>query len=240
MSSNNPFTPPGATPADMATLRDIVKHQSTNPAAWDDAWQANLTPWDAGVFQPPLREIIEGGEVNFPRQGRAFVPGCGSGYDAVYLASALGLKSLGMDVSETAIISAKSILASVNVPAPGEVSFASGDFFQLQVEEGFDIIYDYTFFVAIPPARRAEWGRRMSSLVKPGGYLIALVWPIDLATEVGPPYFVRVEHYEEVLGESFEKILDKAPTTSLPSHAGKERIVVWKRSARRESGSSQD
>lgn len=69
----------------------------------------------------------------------------------------------------------------------------------------------------------------MASLVNPGGYLITLVWPIEPPSDVGPPFFVRVEHYKEVLGEAFEKVFDKTPETSLPRHVGKERIVVWKR-----------
>lgn len=69
----------------------------------------------------------------------------------------------------------------------------------------------------------------MTTLVKPGGYLITLVFPIDLPTDTGPPYFVRVEHYAEVLGENFVKIIDKVPETSIESHVGKERIVVWQR-----------
>jgi len=69
----------------------------------------------------------------------------------------------------------------------------------------------------------------MASLVKPGGYLITLVWPIEPETDVGPPFFVRVEHYAKALGVNFVQVLDKEPTTSLPRHVGKERMVVWKR-----------
>ncbi|KAG6915137.1 hypothetical protein DXG01_013101 [Tephrocybe rancida] len=216
-----------ATLTEVSKLREIVK--SGEPSAWDDAWQADITPWDAGDFQPPLKEVIESGNVDFPRQGHALVPGCGSGYDAIYIASALHLKTLGMDISETALSKANSILASTNVPGPGEVSFAAGDFFALKSDGKFGVIYDYTFFVAIPPTRRAEWGKQMASLIKAGGYLITLVYPIDPPTELGPPFFVRVEHYEDVLQGAFTKVFDKVPTTSSAKHVGKERIVVWKR-----------
>ncbi|KAG6875013.1 hypothetical protein C0992_005555 [Termitomyces sp. T32_za158] len=214
-------------PAQMDQLRLIV--QSGEPATWDAAWQANVTPWDAGTHQPPLQEVVESGVINFPRHGQALVPGCGMGYDTIYLASALNLKVLGTDVSETAIERARAHLATNNIPPPGEVSFEAGDFFSFKSEDKFDVVYDYTFFVAIPPKRRVEWAQQMISLVKPGGYLITLVWPIEPQSEVGPPFFVRVEHYAEVLGEAFEKVFDKAPETSLPRHVGKERIVVWKR-----------
>lgn len=229
MSSND--VPVVAAVPDLAKVQEIVK--SGDPSTWDLAWQANITPWDVGEIQPPLQEIIESGTINFPRQGRALVPGCGSGYDAIYIASALQLDTIGMDVAQTAIAKAQTILSSKEIPTPGKASFELGDFFALQpssLEERFDVVYDYTFFVAIPPTRRPEWGRQMISLVKPGGYLITLVWPIAPPTELGPPFFVRVEHYEDVLGGNFVKVFDDVPKTSLPNHAGKERIVVWKRS----------
>ncbi|KAG6848804.1 hypothetical protein H0H93_013879 [Arthromyces matolae] len=152
------------------------------------------------------------------------------GYDVFYLASALKLNSLGLDISETAIEKANSILNTLDLPPnTGKASFSSDNFFYLQVEEQFDLIYDYTFFVAIPPSKRREWGDKMASLIKAGGYLITLVFPIDPPTDLGPPFFVRVEHYDEVLVGSFEKVLDKIPTSSLPTHLGRESIAVWRR-----------
>ena len=87
----------------------------------------------------------------------------------------------------------------------------------------------YSFFVAIPPSRRAEWGRQMKKLVKPGGFLITLVFPIDDDNGTGPPFYVRGEHYEEVLGEGWEVVVDKVPEVSLESHVGRERMVVRRR-----------
>lgn len=37
-----------------------------------------LTPWDTGYSQPPLRAILASGKVDFPTQGTALVPGCGT------------------------------------------------------------------------------------------------------------------------------------------------------------------
>jgi methyl halide transferase len=69
----------------------------------------------------------------------------------------------------------------------------------------------------------------MASLVKPGGYIITLVFPILPETDLGPPYFVRVEHYAEVLDKNFIKVMDKEPGTSEDTHVGRERMVVWRR-----------
>jgi len=85
------------------------------------------------------------------------------------------------------------------------------------------------FFVAIPPSQRAEWGRQMNSLIKPGGFLITLIYPLDPPKEDGPPFFVRPEHYVEPLGQKWEKVIDKVPEVSLENHIGRERLVVWKK-----------
>ena len=69
----------------------------------------------------------------------------------------------------------------------------------------------------------------MTKLVKPGGYLITLVFPLDPPRDIGPPFFVRPEHYDDVLGEGWETVLDIVPEVTpetLPDHVGKERIVV--------------
>ncbi|KAJ7192268.1 thiol methyltransferase 1 [Mycena pura] len=206
-----------------AGVRDII---TEDPHSWDKAWSKNLIPWDAGEIQPPLREVIQSGEVPFPTQGRALVPGCGSGYDASFISTALGLDTLAIDISEIAVKS-----AAKNIPDGVNARVEVHDFFSFSVpkNEKFDLIYDYTFFVAIPPPRRPEWGAQINSLIKPGGYLITLVFPIDPKNDVGPPFFVRPEHYYAPLGDGWEKVVDRVPNASLSSHVGRERLVVWKK-----------
>lgn len=87
-----------------------------------------------------------------------------------------------------------------------------------------------SFFVAIPPPRRVDWARQMAKLVKPGGFLITLVFPIiDPDTGTGPPFYVRAEHYREVLGDGWEVVVDKIPEVSLETHKGRERMIVRRR-----------
>lgn len=69
----------------------------------------------------------------------------------------------------------------------------------------------------------------MAELVKPGGYLITLVFPIDPPVDHGPPWYVRPSHYVEILGNGWEKVWDKIPAQSAPSHVDRERMVVWKK-----------
>lgn len=88
----------------------------------------------------------------------------------------------------------------------------------------------HRFFVAIPPVRRSDWGKQMSALLKPGGYLITLIFPLNQPEDAeGPPHHVKPEHYATVLGDGWEKVLDRIPENSIPQHVGRERLVVYRK-----------
>ncbi|RPD67030.1 thiol methyltransferase 1 [Lentinus tigrinus ALCF2SS1-7] len=210
-------------PVKIGKIRKIIQDREQD--GWDEAWQKDVTPWDAGTLQPPLKDLIESKRVPLPTTGRALVPGCGKGYDAICIAQGLGIETIGSDVSETAVQAAEEYTKSLGVDAP--VRYEVSDFFALK--EQYDLVYDYTFFVAILPSRRPEWGQKMCEIVKPGGFLITLEFPLFPYHETGPPFWVQPEHYDEVLGDCWEKLIDEVPKISLESHVGKERIVVRRR-----------
>jgi len=203
----------------QARLRATVANEG-----WDAAWKNGITPWDVGRSQPPLRDIIVSGRVKFPTEGTALVPGCGKGYDAVVIATQLGLHTTGIDISTTALVASNAYKQETGVK---NVEFKTADFFTM--DGSFDLIYDYTFFVAIPPSMRPAWGKKMTELVKPGGYLISLVFPIDPPVEHGPPYYVRPNHVLGALGEGWEKLIDEVPENSSEPHVGRESLLVLKR-----------
>jgi hypothetical protein len=86
------------------------------------------------------------------------------GYDPIFIAATLGLDTLGIDISPTAIRSAYacasilryltsffddlsgSLLQSSPDIYPGSVTFQVSDFFSLSVtqDRSFDLVYDYT------------------------------------------------------------------------------------------------
>ncbi|KAI0800245.1 thiol methyltransferase 1 [Fomes fomentarius] len=210
-----------------AVVRNLIEtHQDKG---WDEAWKVGTTPWDAGQPQPALTALLESGTIGFPRAGRALVPGCGRGYDTVSIAAILGIETLGTDIAPAAIEAAQKYIQSAASTAIDKVRFEVTDFFALDDAAGFDLIYDYTFFVAIPPSRRPEWGHQVTKLMKPGGYLITLIYPMLPYREYGPPFYVRPEHYGEVLGEEWVTVLDIVPGVTLESHVGKERLIVRRR-----------
>jgi methyl halide transferase len=81
--------------------------------------------------------------------------------------------------------------------------------------------------VAIPPKLRPDWAKQMNKLVKLGGYLVTLIYPIAPAPyEGGPPHYVQPEHYDEVLGEEWQKIIDEEPKVKMEKRMSGERMVV--------------
>lgn len=67
----------------------------------------------------------------------------------------------------------------------------------------------------------------MTRLVKPGGYLVTQVFPMDEVRSDGVP--IHPDQLPDLLGDAWEVVLDEAPEASVPSHAGRERMVVRRR-----------
>ncbi|KDR76474.1 hypothetical protein GALMADRAFT_1328186 [Galerina marginata CBS 339.88] len=203
-----------------------------NLPSWELAWKTGSTHWDVGESQPSLKEAIKSSGIDFPRTGRALVPGCGSGYDVEYISIALGLDTLGLEVAETAIKKARELIEKAKPLHPGIVAnIVNQDFFAFDPpeREHFELVYDHMFFGAIPHSMRNEWGKQMAKLIKPGGHLVTIAFPLFPEFEGGPPPYIKPEHYEEVLHSNFVKVLDKIPEASSASHEGKERLMIWRR-----------
>ena len=71
----------------------------------------------------------------------------------------------------------------------------------------------------------------MSKLVRPGGHLVTLIYPV-MEKEGGPPFQVKVEDIEAIiLKNGFHKVhLEPVPKEmSFPDRGGKEFIGIWKK-----------
>ncbi|KAL0094822.1 S-adenosyl-L-methionine-dependent methyltransferase [Phycomyces blakesleeanus] len=164
---------------------------------WEKRWQNGQTGWDKGTVSPALKKLIEqdtDGAI-VPCKGRGLVPGCGSGYDVQFLASK-NLHMTGIDLSPTCIK-----LCRKNHPdaAKDNYAFETGNFFDFEVPDGgYDLAYDYTFLCALEPKMRPQWASRYAEIIRPGGVLIALQYPLD-GHEGGPPFSLTPEMYVENL-----------------------------------------
>lgn len=192
---------------------------STRPEFWDQRYVAGKTPWDQHGVPAALREFLRQAPVN----GRALVPGCGSGYEIKALHES-GWPVLGLDFSAAAVEKARRELGSL-----GDL-VRQGDFFAAAPDlGGFNLVYERTFLCALPPELHAAYARRMAELIRPGGVLCGLFFhgPEDEP----PPYPLSPTQILALLGSDFALVEDRAAGDSLPLFAGKERWQVWRRRA---------
>ncbi|KAL9432117.1 hypothetical protein AB3S75_027186 [Citrus x aurantiifolia] len=205
-------------------LQQLMHSESSG--GWEKCWEEGLTPWDIGQPAPIIVHLHQSGALP---KGRALVPGCGTGYDVVAMASPERYV-VGLEISDIAIKKAEELSSSL--PNAKFVSFLKADFFTWCPTELFDLIFDYTFFCAIEPEMRAAWAQKIKDFLKPDGELITLMFPISDHVG-GPPYKVSVSDYEEVLHPmGFQAISIVDNKLAIGPRKGREKLGRWKRSVR--------
>lgn len=199
--------------------------------SWREAWSRDDTPWDAGESAPELQRLLSAGELP---EGRVLVPGCGSGYDVLELARH-GREAVGLDVAPGAERRFRALRRRTETSSQ-LARFVVDDFFDYSPEQPFDALWDYTFLCAIEPDRREEWVDRVAELLRPGGMLAILLFPVvppgiaPVSEEVdGPPYPLEPDRVWSRLESDFH-LLELRPTRrSHEPRAGKEWIGRWRR-----------
>ncbi|KAJ5090757.1 hypothetical protein N7532_009441 [Penicillium argentinense] len=232
MSSSNPSRPSmGGRLLSTFLNRPINDHGSGWSSLWDSG-ESDL--WDRGKASPALVDIVEQETqlLNpFTVEGhrkKAFVPGCGRGYDVVMLALH-GFDAYGLEISGTAVKEAESYASkelkkpseyhfgskSNQARSPGSVTFLKGDFFSsnwnfkgdVDQYTKFDVAYDYTFLCALHPEQRKNWAASMARVLKPGGLLLCLEFPLYKDPKLpGPPWGLKGVHWN-LLSEGGDGII---------------------------------
>ena len=205
---------------------------------WDALWVAGVQPqqrWDIGGSHPCLLAANAAGSLP---QGRALVPGCGRGYDVASLASPTR-RVVGLEISPAAAAAARAYLAATAPEKLPHCSIEDGDFFAYAAGP-FDLVVDYTMLCATLPSRRGEWAAKMVSLVRPGGELYCIAFPLapypagkPVDPSRGPPFQLSKQLYHDLLEVEFECIeeADVPPELSPPARSGMEAVLRWKRKA---------
>lgn len=191
-------------------------------ASWSFRYEINSAPWDLGEPHPELvRRLDEdaglGGTV-----GSALVPGAGFGEDAGALARA-GWTVTAIDFAEGAGPKLKSQVE----PHGGSAVIA--DVLGYQPVEAFDLIFDHTFFCAIEPGQRTDFGLMVERLLAPGGRFISLVFPIGKPeAQEGPPWGIDVDMIDQALTDGFRLVSASEEFTSRRRQWA-QRWAVWER-----------
>jgi methyl halide transferase len=182
--------------------------------------EVGVTPWHLGEPALGLQDFIQ----KVPLDGLFLVPGCGQGLDVQLLAKTRPTATVfGLDLSDLVIQNAKETINETNV------KLISGDFFKTAdlEKDSFSFIFDYTFLCAMQLHKRNDWANRMKELIKPGGMLMTLMFPLqDHDLEKGPPFPLSVETYYDLLRDGF-KLESLEVCRSPPKRQGREKLAVW-------------
>lgn len=170
----------------------------SGPTEWSARYQTGITPWDLGRAHPELVRRLP--EIGPP--GTVIVPGAGRGHDAAVLAAA-GWTVTAIDFAP--------VLASHLEAAVGERGrVVIGDVFGHHPSRPVDMVFDHTFFCAIPLQLRGEFGHWASRVLRVGGNLVSVVFPLGRPhVQGGPPYGMSTADLREALGPSFVVVVDE-------------------------------
>jgi SAM-dependent methyltransferase len=198
-----------------------------DPRFWDGLYAAGRDGWDLRGPTPVLARLLETAP---PPPGRAAVPGCGRGHDARLLARH-GYPTVGFDFAEAAIVEARRLASGERRaagPAAAPLAFEQRDVFTLAdaYPGAFDLVWEYTCFPAVDPSKRAEYVDVLWRILRPGGRLLALFFPVDRPfVEQGPPFMSTREEIRRLLGPRFRIESAAEPPDSAPSRRGFEWLV---------------
>jgi SAM-dependent methyltransferase len=135
-------------------------------------YRVGFTPWDTGQVPPELRALIEGPGA-LP-EGRALDVGCGTGTQAVYLASA-GWQVTAVDAVPRPLARAR---------ARGEAAGVSIDWIladvarldRLGLTPGFTLVFDRGCFHGLDDGQRAACAAALTDLAAPGATLLMMAF----------------------------------------------------------------
>lgn len=194
---------------------------------WELLYQMQQTPWDLGSVTPAIKNLVKEGGIP-PVVRRILVPGCGVGYDVMEFASSRGdAQVVGLDLSTSAIQAAKDMARKGDPAIASRVEWVQGDFYSYSPKDIFDLVFDYTFLCAMQLHMRPNWAQKMSELVRPGCYLLTLIYPIS-DHEGGPPFALNPQIYHDLLDGTFE-MLWMRDCESAEFRKGREKLALWKR-----------
>ncbi|MCK6438742.1 MAG: TPMT family class I SAM-dependent methyltransferase [Planctomycetes bacterium] len=206
--------------------RDATAEEVADPAYWEKVYNEESPPgWDIGEPSPPLIRFFEDDPKPPVKPGRAIVPGCGYGHDALYLAKR-GFNVVAVDCAAPAIERVRARAEEEKL----DVEALQADLFDLpkRFAGAFDYVIEHTCFCAIHPSRRADYAKVMHGLLKPDGQLIGLFYHHQRPG--GPPYDVTPEEVRTTFEPLFHCRTLVIASGSIERRDGKELLArFWKK-----------
>jgi cyclopropane fatty-acyl-phospholipid synthase-like methyltransferase len=179
---------------------------------FEAAYLEGSPPWDIGRAQPELVKLAEAGRIT----GRVIDVGCGTGENALYLAT-LGLDVVGVDGSPEAIRQARDKANRRGISMKFDVAdvLDLGDY-----GEGFDTATDSGVFHVFDDDDRPRYQRSVRGVLRPGGHLFLMCFSEHQPGGWGPRRVTQRElretfsdgwHMDSIDEAHFVTNLDDAP-----------------------------
>ena len=193
-----------------------------SPQGWDKLYIDNNTGWDLGEPTPVFTNIAKN-----IRPGNLCILGCGHGYDAIMF-SQNGFNVTAVDFAPTPIkyINDKARELSLSIITIQESIFSLSP----RLDNHFDYIIEQTCFCAIDPQKRKAYHDLVYNLLKPGGSIIGLWFPIGKAfREGGPPFSVSEKEVKLLFDNVWDIEKEEFPNNSAASRLGREKLIIFKK-----------
>ncbi|WP_300570762.1 methyltransferase domain-containing protein [Flavobacterium sp.] len=187
-----------------------------NSNYWEGRYLNNEIAWNVGKITTPLKEYID--QIK-NKSTKILIPGCGNGYEFEYLINNDFTNSFVLDYAKTPLENLKNRISNYS-----ENQFITSDFFEHYGQ--YDLIIEQTFFCALEPKLRAEYVKKMHSLLSPKGKLIGLLFQFPL-TESGPPFGGSKEEYIGLFSEYFEIQTLETAYNSIKPRQGNELFFIF-------------
>lgn len=165
--------------------------EELNAEYWSNRYQNNETGWDLGDLSPPLKAYFD--QLS-NKELKILIPGCGRGYEGIYLFKKGFLNVYFADFSPEVIDSIKK-----SIPEISNNQLICQDFFT--IENKFDLIIEQTMFCAINPSLRERYVQKAEKLLRPNGKMVGLLFNRDF--EGGPPFGGSKMEYENLFSKYF-------------------------------------
>jgi hypothetical protein len=194
------------------------------PDGWETAYESGRDGWDLGGPAPVFTQLATSGRFT---PGPMLVPGAGRGHDARAFARH-GFSVTAVDFTAYAVQEMRR-LAEPGAP----LEIVQQDIFALPAtfDQAFSYVLEHTCYCAIDPRRREDYAALVSRVLEPGGFYIALAFPLS-SHSGGPPFAVSVAE----LLELFERhdvtlVTRETPPASEPQRRGLEELIVLQKAA---------
>ena len=189
---------------------------------WEDIYLEDDAGWDLGRPTPVFESIAES-----LSPGKLCIIGCGRGYDAIMFAQK-GFDVTAVDFASSAIQAVQKLANEADVP----VNTVEADIFSLTTKSTntFEYIIEQTCFCAINPNRRKDYEQLVRKILKPGGKLIGLWFPLDkLVTDDGPPWGTTIDQVKSLFKNGWKVDREEFPDLSIEPRRYREKLIIFQK-----------